>query len=144
MSPSPTAIIWNDWPALASFVAIPIMWVIYFLFPLLKPGASIGGLFLLVPAISTLLLLSSLIWRIMRINKLFEAGIEVPGEIIGLSIIRDRGRLEYAYEWRDGMLFSWIPVHKTKRVLGFSKRKKVHVLVDPTDPKKSVVRELFE
>lgn len=103
-----------------------------------------GGEFILLPIVVTVMLGCILVWRVQRMRGLFERGVEVSGEVLGVFITKDRGRLEYAYEWKGDMLVSWSPVHKTKRVLGFSFRQPVRVLVDPYNPKQSVVRELFE
>ena len=144
MKPSLRAIVWNDWPALACFFAIPIMWVIYCIFPVLNPSAIIDVYTLLLPASASILCGGLLAWRIRRIERLFAHGNEVPGEIVALSILGDLGRLEYAYQWGENVRLSWIPVHKTRRVLEFSHRQAIRVLVDPAKPNKSIIRELFE
>ncbi len=144
MKASLRAILWNDWPALAFWLGIPIMWVIYFAFPMINGSKPLSGSYaVFLPVVSTALLVGLLAWRVLRVRALFERGVEVPGEIRGVLIARDRGRLEYTYQWGEETLVAWSPVHKTERVLGFSFRQPVRVLVDASDPKKSVVRELF-
>jgi hypothetical protein len=143
MKPSIRAIIWNDFPALASAIGIAMVWVLYFGFPLLK-GIEREGYLLLIPGIATPLLFLVLAWRIQRIKAIFAKGVEARGNITAIRLVKDRGRLEFAYVYGENSFHAWLPVHKTKRVLGFQVGQPVVVLIDAANPNSAIVKELFE
>jgi len=142
MKPSLPAIAWNDWPALASWIGVLVVWTLYGGLPLLKRGQDNAYFFPFVVA-ATLVLLALLAWRIARIHVLFGGGREVPGEITGLWLVRDRGRLEFCYQTGEKVCHCWTPVHKTARVLAFAEGQAVRVLVNPANPRQAIVRELY-
>lgn len=91
----------------------------------------------------TALLLAVLVWRVSRVYALFAKGVELPATITSIYLVRDRGRLEFAYQAEGFAASSWIPVHRTKRVLGFEVGQPVRALVDPSNPNHAIVKELF-
>jgi hypothetical protein len=141
MKASIRKIVWNDWPALFSFVAVPIVWAIHFAFPYLKRGADAPdegfalGLSILAAA--------ALAWRIARVRGLFSSGNAVDGIVESVRIVKDRGRLEYSYRVGGRAMTGWCPVHKSKQVLGLRAGQKLTVLVDRAKPGRSIVADLF-
>ena len=142
MKPSVPVILWNDWPALASWVGVVVGWVLYGGFTLRKGGQHSAHFFAPLVA-ATLVLLALLAWRIGRVHRLFARGKEVPGEITGLWLDRDRGRLEFCYRVGETQCHCWAPVHKTARVLALSEGRSVRVLVNPANPRQAIVSELY-
>jgi len=142
MKPSVPAVLWNDWPALASWIGVLVTWALYCGFQFFKGEAQVAHFFL--PAVTATLLCFALgAWRIVRVQALFRGGSEVAGQITGLWIVRDRGRLEFRYQVGEAEFNCWTPVHKTARVLAFAERRAVRVLIDPADPRHAIVRELY-
>jgi len=140
MKTSLTKIIWNDWPALFAFCAIPIIWIIHFGFPYLKNGASVPieiGIGLSIIA------MLALVWRITRVQKLFASGEKTDGVVVAVIIVKDRGRLEYSYRVNEEIIDGWSPVHKSKQVLSLQVGQKITVLYDRTHPVKSIVADIF-
>ncbi|MGR8931920.1 MAG: hypothetical protein ACU836_14905 [Gammaproteobacteria bacterium] len=144
MKPSIKAILWNDWPALACWLGVLILWGIYIVFPFLHRGSAIPSGMVLLPICSTAILSALLAWRILRVVVLFTEGVETVGQIVGVFILKDRGRLIYVYNWKGKNFKSWCPVHKTKRVIAFSIGQSVRVFLNPDNPKNSIVAELFQ
>lgn len=132
MKPSVRAIIWNDFPALACALGIPIAWAVFVALPIFKYNDP-NDLLFFVPfaAIVSLVLGGLLFWRIRRVFYLFAHGIEVPGEITWLHIVSDRGRLEFQFDLNGSLVQSWVPVHKSKRVMSFVVGQPVRVLLHP-------------
>lgn len=142
MKPSLPAILWNDWPALASWIGVPVTWALYGGALFLKGEQAVAHFFL--PAIAATLACFALgAWRIRRVQALFAGGTEVAGQITGVWIVRDRGRLEFRYRVGDTECHCWTPVHKTARVLAFTPGQAVRVLVHPAHPRRAVVKELY-
>ena len=133
-------IIWNDWPALFSACAIPLVWVLHFAFPYLKrsgppPLEFTIGL--------TCLAAFALWWRVARVKKLFSSGGTADGVVEAVRIVKDRGRLEYSYYVEERVLCGWCAVHKSKQVLALRVGQKITVVFDRQRPEKSIVADLF-
>lgn len=134
-------LVWNDWPALASLMAVPITWAIHFGFPSIQRGAA--PLPLWFPAVASIALVAVLVWRILRINWFFSNGVPVVGVITDLLIAKDRGRLEFEFEVEGKRVVSWMPIHKTKSVLSLSPGDRVDLLFDETKPTRAIVKALY-
>lgn len=133
-------ILWNDWPALALAVAIPIIWIIAVVFPHIRSGAEFNSMIAVI--VSTLCIIL-LIARILSIRAIWNSGAVTEGRVVAVRIVKDRGRFEYEYEVEGAKVFTWRAVHKSKHVLGFRPGDSVTVAYDPANPKRSIVRELF-
>jgi hypothetical protein len=138
-------IIWTDWPSLFCSFAIPIIWLIGIIFPLIHSGAQFGKFEVFVLAIpGSLLACTALLWRIFRIYGLFKHGQLVQGKITYIQIIRDRGRLEFTYTFAGQQFDSWMPIHKNKRVMALLPNQTVDILFDPLHPKRAIIASLFK
>ncbi len=144
MRPRIASIIGTDWPALLCLISIPGIWIIGFLFPFVRTGASFGSFEMLAFALPISLMAGGLLlWRIARIHRLFSLGRLVSAQVTRIRIVRDRGRLEFEYDFDGLRRSSWMPVHKNKRVMALAPNQQVEVLVDPTDPTNAIVRQLY-
>ena len=135
-------IILNDWPALASAVGIPIIWVIHYAFPYLRPGAVNVPSWLPVLISSAFAL--TLADRISHIARLFEHGLSARAVVTNLRIERDRGRLEFVFEYDGRRFASWMPVHKTEQVMTLIPGTAIEVLFNREKPEQAIVKSLFE
>lgn len=142
MSFSLRKVVWNDWPALATAIAVPMTWMVQFGFLYLQRKATPLPLWL--PACLSVVLIALLSWRIGRVRWLFVHGVPVVGAVTGLWIAKDRGRLEFVFEVGGERVRSWMPIHKTKAVLSLSQGDRVDLLVDPGRPTRAIVKRLFE
>ena len=134
--------IWVDWPALAAGIGIPVIWSIHVASAYvtwIPAGAPIQ-----LPTTITLGLVAVLVWRLWRVARLFARGRTAPGEITGLQIVRDRGRLKFVFEHQGQPVESWTPVHKSKAVLALRPGQPVEVLFDPDNPGRAIVKHLYQ
>ncbi len=143
MSFSIRRFIWTDWPALGAAVGIPIFWAIHVAFPYLRQGAQ-SSPSVILPVVATGGLAAVVLWRIRRVSHLFAVGRVAAARIILLSISRDRGRLEFAFEHEGHLVRSWTPVHKCKAVLALQQGDIVEALFDPARPTHAIIRHLYE
>jgi hypothetical protein len=144
MKPRVSSIIWTDWPALSCAVSVPLVWIIGAAYPLINSSARFGPRELLSIAIPVSLLAALMLaWRINRVFRLFSHGRRIRGVIQSIRIVRDRGRLEFAYELDGQAVVSWTPIHKSRRVLELRRLQEVDVLVDPARPKDAIVAQLY-
>jgi hypothetical protein len=93
--------------------------------------------------IATVIGVPLLFWRLKSIQSLFERAIEVPGNILSANFHRGRGRIEFSYflqgeEYRGGAAVQ--DNYTVRRMLS---RDEVIVVVDPSNPKKAFLRDLF-
>jgi len=131
----------TDWPALAASFGIPIIWVIHFVFPHLQQSAL--PLSLWFPASISAALIIWLIWRISRVARLFAHGQIATGQVTDLTLAKDRGRLEFAFEYQGKQVSTWMPIHQTKAVLSLTPGTTVEVLFDKNYPTRAIVKHLY-
>jgi hypothetical protein len=146
MKPSIRRIIWMDWPALASACGLPLCWVASFGVPYaytFRGAQAYEALPLSFPIAVTAVLAGVLFWRISRIRSLFQRGHATKGVITAIWIAKDRGRLEYAYEFNGRQWHAWSSVHKNQTVLALTEDQTVDVLVDVVRPARAIVRHLY-
>ena len=144
MKPRLKKILLADWPALFCFIAIPGIWVIGLIFPFLRQGARFGRVEMLTIALPLSLIAAGfLLWRVTRIQTLFRRGAAVRGYITRIRLVRDRGRVEFRYEFNGECLESWMPVHQSPEVLALRESQEIDLLVDATRPRRAIIRHLF-
>jgi hypothetical protein len=144
MKPHLKKILLADWPALFCSISIPGIWVIGLIFPFLRQGATFGRVEILTIALPLSLITAGfLLWRVTRIQTLFSRGAAVRGNITRIRLVRDRGRVEFRYEFNGERLESWMPVHQTPEVLALRESQEIDLLVDATRPRRAIIRHLF-
>lgn len=134
-------IVWNDWPALALSIAVPITWIVHFGFPYFQREAASFPLW--HPAGVSVTLIALLLWRIGRVHWFFSHGASAVGVITDLRIVKDRGRLEFEFDVEGKRVRSWMSIHKTKAVLSLSPGDCVDLLFDETKPTRAIVKSLY-
>lgn len=131
----------TDWPALTASLGVPIIWAIHFGFPYLRQTALPLPLWL--PVTISVALIIWLVWRISRIAKLFAHGQLTVGKVTDLRIAKDRGRLEFEFEYQGKSISTWSPIHKTKAVLSLTPGTGIEVLFDKNCPTRAIVKHLY-
>lgn len=145
MRPNMLKIIWNDWPALFGVIFVPVIWIVNFAWPYIRPSANNNEdriVFVAIPASIVALVL--LMWRVVRVYRLFQRGQIVVATITWIHIVRDRGRIDFSYEIGATPHTSWMPVHRTKDVLSLHEGQQIEVLVDKKSPNTAIIRQLFQ
>lgn len=144
MKPRLRKIVLADWPAMFCLIAIPGIWAIGLAFPVFRAGARFGRVEILTIALPLSLLAAGfLLWRVTRIQMLFRRGVAVRGHITNIRLWRDRGRVEFCYEFRGERIESWMPVHQSPEVLALRVSQEIDLLVDANRPRRAIIRRLF-
>lgn len=144
MKPHLIKILLTDWPALFCAIAIPGIWVVGLIFPVLRQGARFGrGEMLTIALPLSLIAASFLVWRVTRIQTLFRRGVAVRGVITRILLVRDRGRVGFRYDFNGERFESWMPVHQSREVLALRESQEIDLLVDATRPRRAIIRHLF-
>jgi hypothetical protein len=152
--PSIIRIIQSDYVALIG-VLVPIVSLIMYIavayfgyFPGLRGRDPIQGtegapVFLTLFIIGLVLGVPLAFWRIRTIQQLFSKGIEVVGQITNVSFYRDRGRIEYSYSHGGQAYAGGNAIMKTRQTQQLRSGNQVVLLVNPDEPKRALIRDLY-
>ena len=99
--------------------------------------------FLYMGLIATAIGIPVLLWRVRTLLNLFARGQEVAGRLISVGFFRDRGRIEYAYDYQGQLFQGGNVVMRTARTTALSVGEQVVLLVDPIHPHRAVIRDLY-
>jgi hypothetical protein len=97
------------------------------------------GFCLLVSAIS----LGMLVYRVLLLRRVFLRGDQVHGRITKIDIRRDRGKVEYVFLYKGTQHRTGAGIHRTKQTLALKKNAWVILMVDPSNPAKAFIRDLY-
>ena len=151
--PSLFRIIYIDYTAFLTAMFPLVVWVIYALLIYLKVIPGLGErdpltstdapFFFGLAVVATLIGLPLLVWRIRTIQAVFARGVEVRAQITSASFYRDRGRVNYIYDYQGQTYESGNGVMKTRRTQYLEPGHEVILVVAPENPKKAFIRELY-
>lgn len=139
--PSLMRVISNDYPSLLAALFPIVFWAFtaYFYYG----GDTSSELFLLLSIGITLAAAPVLIWRYRLISSVFEDGMETPGTIQSVYFFRGRGRVEYVYMFQGQKYSSGNAVNRTKYTRTLRDGQPVTVFVDPENPKRAFIKEIY-
>jgi hypothetical protein len=144
MKPRLASILWTDWPALLCLMCLPVIWLISAQLVLFRHDGSFTARQALMIAVPLSLAAGGLlVWRIVRILRLFSRGQLLRAQITRLDVAMDRGRIELVYDFGGHRVSSWTQVHKNKQVEALAVNQEVEVLVDAANPLNAIVRDLY-
>jgi hypothetical protein len=139
--PSLFRVISTDYPSFLS-VLFPIVFggfSIYFFFT----RNDAFQLFLLLAIGATVVGVPVLVQRYRVISSVFADGSEAKGVVTGLSFFRGRGRVEYSYTFKGEKQVSANAINKNSRTRKLRVGEAVTVIVDPNNPKRAFIQEIY-
>jgi hypothetical protein len=152
LQPKLGRIVWSDFFSLLLVVGPIASWAIYvatafgLVFHSRYSGSEVTGrdpAVLFVALGITLVCVPLLVLRIRRVKMLFANGRVVPAEITAVNFVRDRGRVDYRFSL-DGMeRTGWSALHKNARTTSLSVGQRVDLVVDPANPKHSLIADFY-
>jgi hypothetical protein len=83
------------------------------------------------------------IWRIRSIQQMFSKSVEVVGQITNISFRKDRGRVEYSYTYQSQAYSGGNAIMKNGKTQNLRSGNEVVLLVNPDDPKRALIRDLY-
>ncbi|MBS3072516.1 hypothetical protein J4477_01620 [Candidatus Pacearchaeota archaeon] len=85
-----------------------------------------------------------IVFRTLKIKSYFDNGIEVKGKVIGTWEWKvDRGRIYFTYQYKNLTYENNMFVHLHRMTKVFTKGKKVRILLNPNNPKKAIIEDIF-
>jgi hypothetical protein len=140
-SPSLFRIISTDYPSYLSvlFPAVFGAFTLYFF----NTENNSSQLFLLITSIVTFIGIPTLIQRYRTISSVFAKGIPTKGVITAIGFLRGRGRVEYSYTAQGERYTSSNAINRNGRTRKLRIGQNVNVVVDPDDPKRAFIQEIY-
>ena len=108
--------------------------------PVTPETAVVGAVASLV---LTVVLLFLLYRRIARIRRIIQTGERVEGGITDIRFIKDRGRVTFRYVLNGQVVEGGAPVMKNATTLQLIPGTVVELALDPEDPSRAIVVELY-
>jgi hypothetical protein len=152
-NPSVFRILQSDYTAGLSLIMIIVVWGMYLILMYYGkiPGTygrdplttSDAPGFLKIAMGGTLLGIPLLTWRINFFNSLFKNAEKVTGYITYIHFYRDRGKVEYEYTYGNNNYTSHNAIFKSGRTKYYQQGDEITLMVDPENPKKAVIRDLY-
>lgn len=108
--------------------------------PVTPQTALLGAV---VSLVLTAVLFFFLFRRIARIRRIIQTGERVEGGITDIRFIKDRGRVSFRYLLNGEVVEGGAPVMKNATTLQLIPGTVVELALDPEDPSKAIVVELY-
>lgn len=140
-SPSFFRIISTDYPSYLS-VLFPVVFGVFTIYFFNTQNTS-SQLFLLITAIVTVIGVPTLVQRYRTISSVFANGIPTEGVITAIGFLRGRGRVEYSYTSRGEKYTTSNAINRNGRTRNLRIGQNVKVIVDPDDPKRAFIQEIY-
>ncbi len=146
--PSPVQIIRNDYLALFTTTVPPLFWlvlIVVYIFPNAinsHPVHLPGGLVLLLVC-ATALFWMVLAWRVWDLRDLFSSGAWVKGTVTNIWFLGDGGWVTCCYSYQGTQYELRRKIVKTARALQLKEYTPVTLIVDPRQPRRFFIRQLF-
>ncbi len=147
-TPSTVQIIRNDYLAFFTTIVPPALWLLFIVIYIM-PDALNGQPVhlpidrLLILAVLTLIFAALLAWRVIDLRALFAEGARVDGTITRLRFLGDGGWITYRYTFQGEPYEIRRRLIKTERSLRLKNGAAVRVVVDPGEPRRSFIEQLF-
>ena len=133
----------NDYTVLLTFVTPIALWVFFLLVFFLDDSSIISTNVPLIFGALTVMAVAVLVWRMRVINAIFEDGIETPGTITRIWFYRGRGSVNYSYAFQGQEYKSGNAVMRSKQTREIVIGQPVTLIVDPSNPKRALIRDLY-
>jgi hypothetical protein len=139
--PTLLRIIDSDYTAAMAILVPVIFWLMFWLLGVLGLGDPRIPRDLVMGLTAASLLL--LAWRCWLISRIFDRGVETPGEIEQVWFYRDRGRLSFTFTWEGQKLAKNTTIPKNNYTETLRKGQAITLIVDRNQPKRAFLRDLY-
>jgi hypothetical protein len=144
-----TSIIENDVIMLAAFffsIIIPACWLVFYRFITLSthPVEIKLSVDIIIVCVLAVLALAVLVWRLWNIYNIFQKGVEVPAKVTRIQLPKiGFGLIEYEYNYKKTIYTGKSRVIRNFTTLLFEEDKRTRLVVDPEQPKRILMRDLY-
>ncbi len=145
-SPSFFSLIQGDYWALLAVIFPVVGWGLFIYNRFIAAGpdrVEAASFFLNMAIVATVVGIPLLVWRLRSFQAHFARGVEVTGRVIAIGFRRDRGRVQYTYTYQGQSYQGANALHKTRKTQGIQPGDEVTLLVDPDNPKRALIRDIY-
>jgi hypothetical protein len=148
LPPTTIRIIQNDYLAYTLVWIPPCLWLLFAAADLLPgwlaaPVPSVDVTVLFGLAAASLFCALALAWRITTVRAIISEGAQVSAEITALWFFSNRGRVKYQYIYQGATYNTQCTLVKNERLRRLVTGDRVTLSVDPADPKRVFLLELY-
>ena len=142
----------NQGPSLFRVISTDYPSYLSVLFPIVFGGCTLyffatendaSRLFLFLAIGVTVIGVPTLIQRYRTISSVFANGIQTMGVVDSIGFFRGRGRVEYSYTFQGEKQTSSNAINRNSRTRNLRVGQSVKVLVDPDNPKRAFIQEIY-
>ena len=145
----------NDYGSFLMVAAIAVAWIICIGGSVLgflprhrgggavEVGPTLAIILLVVAAALTILLGWLVARRVSSIRRVITSGPEVNGHILSVGFVKDRGRVEYEYEFQGKTYVAGNAIMKNKQTEQIQTGDEVNLIVDPEKPSRAFLAFLY-
>ena len=131
-----------DYPTLLCLLGPVAVWAIYAL-AVIEGGQGSSQTFLGVAGGITVLCAAAFLLRVRVFLGVFSRGVEVRGEVVDIGFYKDRGSVAFSYEYGGKVYTTTRALHKSRAGQALEPGQAIVVVVDESNPKKALIRDLF-
>jgi hypothetical protein len=154
-TPSFFQVIKNDFLSFLAIILPIVGWGIYIAvaffgisFTNRRSGTVVGGsgdnfVFIIIALVFTILGISLLHWRVSSIQNIFKSGERVMGKITNISFFKDRGRIEFSYNYSRQNFQNGSAIMKNSKTQSYRNGDEVVLIVDSNDPNRVLIQDLY-
>jgi hypothetical protein len=149
--PSIFKIAWADYPSFIATFTPLVAWIMFVCTSLVRDvhtGLAVASLSQAVVLFYLAVTLTIggvvlLTWRGLAIRRLFVDGVETKGKLQKVEFKRDRGRVEVTFNYKGKAYLLQSSLHRSKQTLALKKAPHVILLIDPQNPARGLIRDIY-
>jgi hypothetical protein len=128
------------WVCLATPIAL---WVVYLILKLIRQTYTDEPLYLSISAGATVIGILITLYRYFTTLNILNRGVPVKGKITRVQLFRGAGQIAYEFKHQGSKHQASIMYHRGRKSVRFTQGMPVIVLVDPDNPRKTLVKEMY-
>ncbi len=142
-------ILWTDYPAFYASLLPLAAWMVFFAwFPKWTSSGPVIGpearpLYLTLILAATAGGIAAAASRIFRFRQILRNGCQVRAKIIQIELVRDHGRIDFAYIFNHQEYLESASVHRNAEIKTLRNGDQVMLIVDRTKPSRAFIRDLY-
>lgn len=107
------------------------------------PGSNDVSFFALSAAVILIIVVPLIMRRITLLKRIIMTGTPLIGQVDTVAFFRDRGRIEYHFTHKGEQFNSANAIMKTKTAQSIKPNTAIDILVDPKNPRQSLIRIIY-
>jgi len=144
-------VIWTDYPAFMAAFTPAVAWIVCFFLTVPRDATThrayatplAGTVLLALAVVTTVTGIPVVVWRLVKIRRLFLGGEEARGNIKRVTFFRDRGLVEFNYMFNGKPYYTRSYLHRNRETRALEHATRVALLIDPANPEQAIIRDIY-